>query len=221
MTQLTPIVESLRLTWFQVVHFTPRLLAAILFLVLGWLVAALVRRGLVRLLQLLRVDVAAERAGVEDFLLRGGVRFTTVTLIGQVVYWGLLLVIVLVVLNVLGVPASATLVERMAGYLPNVLVALLIIVFGSMLARFVSGAANTWLNNVGAQGAAPISMLAQAAILVFVTTLALEQLQIGGQVLVSAFQLAFGGLCLALALAFGLGGRDWAADILKRAWRNR
>ncbi|MGH7561936.1 MAG: mechanosensitive ion channel family protein [Gemmatimonadales bacterium] len=218
---LDPLVESLRTTWSQVVQLSPTAFAVIVFLLVGWLLAQLARRLVIRLLRLVRLDVAAERGGVEDFLLRGGVRYTAVTLVGQFVYWVVLLVGVLAVFNLLDVPMSTTVFDQIAGYLPNVLAALLILVFGSMLARFVRGAVHTWLNNVGAQSGQIAGILAHVAILVFVTTLALEQLRIGGQVLVSAFQLAFGGLCLALALAFGLGGRDWASSLLNRAWKNR
>lgn len=216
-----PIVESLRVTWIQLQLALPRLLGALLFLTLGWLLARQLRRLVIWLLRLLRVDVLAERARIEDFLLRGGVRFTAVTLIGQLVYWGLLLVVVLAVFNILGVPMPAATIEQVTSYLPNVLVAVIIVIFGSLLARFIRGLVHTYLENIGVHGAAPISFLAQAAILVFVATVALSQLRIGGPVLVSAFQLAFGGLCLALALAFGLGGRDWAAAILKRTWNPR
>ncbi len=215
------IVDSLRLTWLQVQGFLPRLLGALLFLTVGWLVARLLRAVVIKVLRVARLDVAAERAGIEDFLLKGGVRYTTVTLIGQLLYWGLLLIVALAVFNMLGLPVSNDLINRVAGYLPNVLVALVIVVFGSMLARFVRATVHTYLNNIGVTGAVPISFLAQAAILAFVATLALEQLHIGGQVLVSAFQLAFGGICLALALAFGLGGREWAASFLERTWKQK
>ncbi len=218
---LEPLLESLNVTWAQIQLFLPRILGALLLLGLGWVLAQLVRSLLVRALRAIRVDAVAERAGVEDFLLRGGVRYTTVTLIAQIVYWGMFLVVVLAAFNVMGVPVPESTIEQVAGYLPNVLVALLVVIFGSMLARFASGALRTYLNNVGAHGADAFAMLAQVAILAFVATVALGQLRIGGAVLVSAFQLAFGGLCLALALAFGLGGRDWAARILDGMGKNR
>lgn len=216
---LDSLIESLRVTWAQVQLFLPKLLGGLVLLTAGWLVARLVRRLVIRVLRYVKVDAAAERAGIEDFLLRGGVRFTTVTLVGQIVYWGLLLVVVLAVFNVVGVPVPASTIEEVARYLPNVLVAVIIVIFGSLLARFVRGLLQTYLNNIGVEGARPVSLLAQGAILVFVATLALNQLRIGGDVLVSAFQLAFGGFCLALALAFGLGGRDWAARFLDRTWK--
>jgi hypothetical protein len=220
-TFLDPLVDTLRTTWSQIQLFLPRVVGALVLLTVGWLLARLARRLVVRTLRFFRVDTAAERAGIEDFLLRGGVRFTTVTLIGQMVYWGLVLVVVLAVFNVLGVPVPASTIEQVAGYLPNVLVAVIIAIFGSLLARIVGGIVQTYLNNVGVEGAAPLSLLTQGALLVFVGTLVLNQLRIGGEVLVSGFQLAFGGLCLAAALAFGLGGRDWAARLIDRTWKSR
>lgn len=210
------IAQSLETTWWQLQSFLPRVLIALLFLILGWLLAGLVRRGTIRLLRLLRLDTAAERTGVEDFLLRGGVRLTAIGLVGQFLYWSILLVVALAVFNTLGLTVSTLLLDEVASYLPNVLAALLIVVFGLVFARFLRGLVYTYLNNIGAENAATVGLLTQGAILAFVATLALEQLRIGGQVLVSAFQLAFGGLCLALALAFGLGGRDWAARVLER-----
>ena len=91
----------------------------------------------------------------------------------------------------------------------------IVLILGAFFARLVKGILLTYLNNVGVEGAATISTLAQYAIIVFVTFTALEQLAIGRELIVSAFELAFGAVCLALALAFGLGGRDWAASIFE------
>jgi len=88
-----------------------------------------------------------------------------------------------------------------------------------MFAKFVQGVTYTYLSNIKIDGAELISIMARYAILLFVMSMALEQLAIGGQILVSAFQIAFGALCLALALAFGLGGRDRAAKILDNMWK--
>jgi len=220
-TFLDPIRDSLSLTWLQLQAFLPRLLAAGLHPPVGWLFARLLRKAVIRLLRLARVEQASEHAGLDDFLLRGGVRFTTVTLVGQVAYWGVFVVVALAVFNLLGLPVSSSLIEEVVRYVPSVMVALVIIVFGSLLARFLSAAVRTYLDNIGVAGARAIGFMTQGAMLTFVAVLALEQLRIGGAVLVSAFQLAFGGLCLAMALAFGLGGREWAAGILERTWKAR
>lgn len=215
-SQIAVVLDSLRTTWAELSAFLPRLVASLLVLTLGWLVARGLRRGTIALLRLLRLDTAAERTGLEDFLLRGGVRFTAVTLVGQLIYWVALLATAMAVFNLLGLRVAPALIDRTATYLPDLVAAVAILVFGTMLARFVRGLVQTWLNNIGVAGAHGLGMIAQVAMLGFVLLLALEQLGIGGQVLVSAFQLGFGGICLALALAFGLGGREWAAALLAR-----
>jgi hypothetical protein len=221
MEELMAVWESLKDFWGQVLVLLPKILAGIVLLIAGWLVAKLVRRGTLRLLRFARIDALAEKAGIENFLLRGGVSFTFVTILANVVYWVLLLTMLLAIIHSLGVAVAAQLIERIVLYLPNVLGAVLVLIFGSLFANLVRTITSGYLNNIGVKGVPFISGLTYYAVLSFVLTLALEQLSIGGEVLVSAFQIAFGGLCLALALAFGLGGRDWAARILDNIWKNR
>jgi len=216
MEQIDILVSSFREFWDQLVTILPKILASLFLLTAGWIIAKLARKATLRLLRLLRVDVIAEKSGIEDFLLRGDVKFTTVTLLGSLVYWIVLFTVVLAVLNSMGLEVAAQLFNRIILYMPNVVVAVIVLIFGTQFARFVQGIAYTYLSNVGIGGAEIMSYVAQYALLFFVVSVALEQLQIGGLVLVSAFQIAFGALCLALALAFGLGGREWAAQVLSR-----
>jgi hypothetical protein len=219
MNQMNVVLESLKTFWTEFGNFLPQLTAALLLLIVGWLIAKLIRKAFVRVLRLLRVDVAAEKSGIENFLLRGGVQFTTVTILGSLVYWLTLFIVLFAALNILGLQAAADVFNKIILYIPNVIVAIVVLIFGTMFAKFIQGISLTYLSNVGFEGAQLVSYLAQYAIVIFVVSIALEQLAIGGQVLVSAFQIAFGGLCLALALAFGLGGREWAARILEKMWK--
>lgn len=213
---ITLILESLRNSWNQLATWFPRLLVVALLLILGWLLARGVQRVVVRLLRLLRLESAAEHSGVEDFLVRGGVRLTLVTLIGQIFYWSVMLVVTVAIFNVLGLTMGPAMMDRIAAYGPNLVAALAVLVFGALGARFIRGLVEAYLENVGVKGVAQIGLMVQGALLAFVMILALEQLGLGVNLLTSAFQLAFGGLCLGLALAFGLGGRTWAESILER-----
>jgi hypothetical protein len=219
--QFNLILESLQSSWFQIAAFLPRALTAVVLLIIGWLIARTVQRIVVRLLRLARVEAAAEQTGVDDFLVRGGVRFTVVTLIGEMLYWGLLLIFAVAVFNLIGLTMSPDSLDRLASYVPNVMAALVVLVFGSLAARLIRGLVEAYLGNVGVKGSARIGLLVQGAMLAFVVILALEQLRIDVKLLASAFQLAFGGFCLALAIAFGLGGRNWAESILERTWSKR
>ena len=215
MEQVDVFLDSLRNFWQQFSQFLPTLLAAFVLLILGWIVAKVLRTIAERALKMLRLDVVAERSGMEDFLLKGGVRFTTVTLLSNLVYWFVMFTVLLAVLNVIGIQIAADIVGRIVLYIPKVVAAVIVLMFGALFAKFVQGVAFTYLSNVGIAGGQLLSTIAQYAILVFVASVALEQLELGGAVLVSAFQIAFGALCLALALAFGLGGKDWAAKVLE------
>jgi len=214
MEQVDIFLESLRSFWSELSMSLPKLLGAIILLILGWLVARLFRRLTRKFLKLLKVDELAEKSGIEDFLIQGGVKFTTVTLISALVYWFVLLAVLLAALNSLGLHVAADLFNRIILYLPNVLVAIIVLIVGTLFAKFVRAATFTYLSNVGIAGAELISGIAQYALLIFAVSITLEQLQIGGEILVSAFQIAFGAVCLALAIAFGLGGKEWAAKIL-------
>jgi hypothetical protein len=215
--QDTPaIVDSLLATWRQVLDTMPRLFVAVLLLILGLILARMLRRGAVAVARLLRLDTLAERSGVEGFLLRGGVEFTTVTLIGGVVYWIVLFLTFVAMLDMLAVPAGRDLADRLVEFVPNVVVFAVILLFGSVLARVVGSVTFTYLNNIGSRAASAIAVMARLAMLAFVLAMAVEQLALRSQILVSGFQIAFGALCLAMALAFGIGGREWAARILDR-----
>lgn len=219
MEQVNLMLDSLRNFWMQLSMALPQIIGALILLILGWIVAKLLRKASIKLLKLIRLDVIAEKSGIEDFLIQGGVRYTTVTILASLIYWFVMFTVMLAVLNTLGLQTAAELFNKIILYIPNVIVALLVLIFGTLFARFVRGVSFTYLNNIGISGAQLMSNIAQYALLVFVVSVALEHLAIGGQILISAFQIAFGAFCLALALAFGLGGRDWAAHLLQKMWK--
>lgn len=219
MFESSTLLLSLRETWSRILGFVPDILLALALLVAGWLVARFLRRLCLRGLRLLHIDDLAERSGFEDFLVRGGVEVTAVTLVSNAVYWAVLLAVFLTLLDALGLRAANVLLERIGGFLPNLVVAIGILVFGSLLARIAGGLVFSYLSNVGTPSAAPVGALTRYALLAFVVFMAAEQLTIRSEVLVSGFQIAFAAICLAGALAFGLGGRDWAADVIARYTR--
>jgi hypothetical protein len=213
------LLQSLRRSLLRFADALPDLLLALGLLIAGWLLAKLVRRLLIRIMRAGRVDEFAERSGLDDFLVRGGVEHTTVTIVAGTVYWLILAAVFITLLDALGLRTAEVLLERIAAFFPNLIVAIGILVFGSLLARVIGGLVFSYLSNVGSAAAAPIGALARYALLVFALFMAAEQLAIATEVVVSAFQIAFAALCLAAALAFGLGGRDWAAGVIARYTR--
>lgn len=219
MSDAMTLLDSMKASWQQILAVLPRALLTLALLIFGWAIAKLLRRLSLRFFRLIRLDELAEKAGLDDVLLQGGVRYTTATILANSVYWLILFAILLGLLNSLGLGVAATLVDRIVLYIPNVVLAVIILVFGTLFAKFIGGAAFTYLSNIGSSAAEAISAVAKYAILFFVLSLAFEQLAIQSQILIAGFQIAFGSACLALALAFGLGGRDWAAHVLERFWK--
>lgn len=220
MDLLHAFYSSIQEFWMYFREQIPRFFAAVLLLVVGWIIARVIEKSFVKFFRLIRLEDLAEKAGIENFLYRGGVKFTTSTLLAKLVYWFIMFTFTLAVLNSLGLQSAADLFNKMVLYIPNLIVAFIVLLFGTLFAKFAHTASNAYLNNIGMSGAEGMSLVIKYAILIFVASMVLEQLNIGGQILVSGFQIAFGALCFALALAFGLGGREWASKIIERLWKS-
>jgi hypothetical protein len=214
--QLDVFVASLTSFWTQLAGFVPQLLAAMLLLFVGWLLANVARTGVTKLLDLLHFDRLAERTGIEAFLKQGNLDVSLSRLLAKLVYWIIIFIVMVTVANSLGLHMVADLFNKIVLYIPNIIVAILVLVFGILVARFINRMMFAYLNNIGVQGALTLSTLAEYGVIVFVVFVALEQLEIGTNLLTAAFQIGFGAIGLAFALAFGLGGREWAASVIKK-----
>ncbi|MEQ1661435.1 MAG: hypothetical protein ABL877_01930 [Thiobacillus sp.] len=214
--QLDVFVASLNAFWMQLASFVPQLLAALLLMFVGWLFANLVRTGVMKLLDMLKFDSLAEKTGIEAFLKQGHLDISLSRLLGKLAYWIIIFIVMVTVANSLGLHMVAELFNKIVLYIPNIIVAILVLVFGVLVARFINRLVFAYLNNIGVQGALTISTLSEYGVIIFVVFVALEQLAIGTNLLTAAFQIGFGAIGLAFALAFGLGGREWAAGVIKK-----
>jgi hypothetical protein len=197
--------------------FLPQLIAALVLLFLGWIAAKLIRAAVRKFLKVMHFDALSEKSGVEAFLKQGELNVSLSGVLAELIYWLAMLVVIVLVSDSLGLTKVTELFNRVALYIPNIIIAIIVLVFGTLLARAVNRVLFAYLKNMGVDGALTISTISEYAIQIFVVFLALEQLNIGTQLLTTAFAIGFGAVALALAIAFGLGGKDWAADIIHRA----
>jgi hypothetical protein len=218
MDNVDMLLESLRALTTQVGAFLPRLALAIAVLIAGWLVAKLARFAVTRGLRAINFNVLTERAGIDGFLQQGGLRSDTSGILALLVYWVAILAAFLIAFDSVGLTYIVDLLGRVVLFVPRVIVALLIVTFGAYFARFVANAVITYCKNVGIQDAPLLGTLAQYGVMAFVVLIALEQVAVGGDIIRESFLVILAGIVLALALAFGLGGKDWAADRLERWW---
>jgi hypothetical protein len=215
-TQFEVMLESLRSFLSQLGGYLPRVIGALLVLLIGWIVARWVRTGTTKLLKSIKFDEAAQKSGIDEALKTGGIAMSMSGVVSGLVYWLVMLIALLAAVDSLGLAVASEVLNRVVLYIPNVVVAVLILIFGALFGNLIRGIVATYLAGAKVSGAPVISAIAQYSILVFAVSAALVQLGIGRELITSAFQIAFGATCAALALAFGLGGRDWAARTIEQ-----
>jgi hypothetical protein len=216
--QVNLALEPLRAFLTQIGSFLPKLILAILILVAGWLLAKLIRFVIVRGLRAVNFNVLAERAGIDGFLQQGGIKTDTLGILAVLAYWLIIIAALMVAFNSLGLTYVTDLVGHILLFIPRVMVAVLILAFGGYFARFIATTVTVYFRNVGAEESAFLGRIAFSAIMVFVALIALDQMSIGLDIIRQSFLILLAGVVLALALAFGIGGQKWAADVLER-WR--
>ena len=200
----------------KITAFLPALIGAIVIFVAGWIIARLVRLAVVKLLKLVRFDKATEKTGVQEFLKKGEIVKAPSEIIGSLVYWFIMILVIIASLDALGLPIISELLDKIFVYIPNVVAAIIVLVLGLLLGNLLSAVVRTAASNAGLKNADGLGQLSLYAIVFFSGAIALIQLGIGEEVVEAAFGLVVGTAALALALAFGLGGRDVAAEYLKR-----
>lgn len=222
MNNLDVMLEPARVFLRQVGDLLPRLGLALIILVIGYFFARAARFVVVKALRAGNFHVLSERAGMDGFLRDGGVRADTTEIIGMLFYWIVILAALVIGFNGLGLNYITDLLVRVLLFVPKVIVAVIILAFGAYFARFIGNALTAYAKKLQLQDADLLGRLAQYAIATFVVLIALDQMNIGGDIVRQTFLIILAGVVLALALAFGIGGRDWAAEILERWWpKNR
>jgi small-conductance mechanosensitive channel len=192
----------------------PRLLGALVWLVLGWVVARLAQFILAGLLRRIGLDRLLERAGVSQLLANAGFDPSASKLIARLVYWLVLLIFVLAATESLGLSRVVDTLSGVVEYLPNVLAAVLILLFGGLLARVAGDAVGGLATQAGVATGPLLGQLVRYVLLAFVAILALEQLQVQTTLLIAAAIAIVASTALTLALAFGLGNRELARNIM-------
>lgn len=203
----------------RLADFGPNLLAMLVLLMAGLVIGWLTRETLRFLLPRLGFDTFAERFGLADGLRRGGLSGTPSRVLASMFAWGVLAVFVILAIGALNLEFAMDLLSQAFAYLPQVLIALALLAVGAVLSGFVRRSVLIAAVNAGLPSARFLAAGTRTALLILFAAMALEHLGVGRQILLAAFTILFGGVVLALALAFGLAGRDLAGQVLARLAR--
>lgn len=212
----TWIVAPLQILVQEVGLFLPKLILFFILLALGFAVGWVFKHLLVWMLGRLNLDDLGRKAGFTDLLRRIGFVDPPAKLAGKAAFGLCVLVFSILALGSLDIHAAEGLLERFFLYLPNLFVAGFLLMVGYFLAAFLARAALIAAVNAGLAAAGWIGRGVRFTVLLLTITMALEQLGIGRGAVVTAFAIILGGVVLALALSFGLAGKDMARDYLEK-----
>ena len=211
------VVGSLSGLWAQFAFFLPSLIAALIVFFVGWAIAIAGGRLVEKMLVMLRVNQAFERLkGLQTAAERAGLKLNIPLVVGGIVKWFLLIVTLLATTDILGLDEISTFLTSVLLYIPNVVVAALILVIAVVLANFVYKTVSASITAAGFSSANTIAAVSKWSIIVFALLAALIQLNVAVtliQTIVTAF---FAMIALAGGLAFGLGGKETATKWLKK-----
>ncbi len=221
MEQVDMLIEPARVFLQQVAQLIPRLGVSVVVLIAGWLLARFARFAVTRGLRAINFNVLTERAGLDSFLRQGGVEVDTVGILSLLVFWLVILAAFFIAASGLGLANVTDLLARVMLFVPKVIVAVLILAFGGYFARFIGASVTTYCKNAGVRDGELLGRLAQYTVLAFIVLISLDHLNVGGDIIRHTFLIVLAGVVLALALAFGIGGQRWAAEILERWWPRR
>lgn len=211
---MNTVLEALTKIFSDIVTFIPNLVNGLIVLLVGYLMATFVRWILRSLLQRLKFDPLMENTGVTGALKGLGIRVPLSTILAQVVFVLLLLSFFITATRMMGLEAVARLLEQLITYLPNIIAAFIVFLFGGMAAQFAGNMVAAALIAGGLNYGARVGRILQYIISVFVLILALSQLGIDTAILVTAVTIMIAAFGLAIGLALGLGARSVVVHVL-------
>ncbi|MFA6315403.1 MAG: hypothetical protein WC648_03510 [Candidatus Paceibacterota bacterium] len=212
--------QSLQGVWFGVASFVPNLIIALIILAIGWVLAALIEKLVESIFRALKVDAALKTAGVEEVVKKAGHNLNSGMFVGAIVKWFVIIVFLMASFDVIGLNQVNQFLQQVVQYLPQVIVAVLIlmvaVVVGNVMHRLV--VASSRAANI--KSAELLGRITKWAIWIFALLTALFNLGIAPALIQTVVMAVFAGAALAIGLAFGLGGKDFAQKLIEKTFHS-
>ncbi len=197
------------------VSYIPQLIGALVILIVGYIIAKALQAIVGRVLQAVGFDSWMERGGIKQFFDRAQTNQTPHSILGLLVFWFVFIIAITMAADALGIPQVSAVLAQLIAYIPSIIAAILILILAALLANFLAGIVR------GATGSDLLSSIARYAVIVYAAFAALTQLGIAVQLTANTFLIVLGAVALAAAIAFGIGGREVAQDIIEKAYNRR
>ena len=198
----------------------PKIIGFLAILLIGWIVAGALAGVVARLLRAAHFNDLAQRSGFSGFVQNMGLHTDAAGLIATTVRWFVRLIVLVVAFDALGLPAVSQVLQQLLLWLPNLIVALMVLVIGGLAANALHGLVRGATAQAGLGNPDLLGNIARGAVWVFAIVVAVNQIGIATTLVNTLFMGVVGALSLALGLAFGLGGRETAGAIVSRWYRS-
>ncbi|MEK7635146.1 MAG: hypothetical protein AAB446_01810 [Patescibacteria group bacterium] len=202
--------------WVGVIGFVPNLIVAIVIVLLGWGIGVLFGRVVSQIIKAIKIDEALKRAGVETFLNKGGMNLNAGNFLGGLVRWFIILVFLVGALDVLKLSQVTMFLQEILNYLPQVIVAVLILIAAGLVSDAMKKVVLTSAMTAEISSAGFVATATKWAIWIFAILVALSQLGIASGFIQTIFTGLVVALSLALGLSFGLGGQEAAGKVIEK-----
>jgi small-conductance mechanosensitive channel len=217
----TTVIESFQTVWTGLLELLPSIIAALVVLILGWIFASALGKFVRKAVEFTKVDEIIDKAGLDKSLSEAGIDFSLAKLLGWLFKWFVIVVILIAVAEILGLEQITTFLETIALYIPNIIIAVVILLVGMVVGNFVDKVVRKTVEASKIKTAAGfLASLAKWAIIGFTFLAALSHLKIAEDLIATLFMGLVGMLALAGGLAFGLGGKDAAKELIESAKRD-
>jgi hypothetical protein len=198
----------------------PRIVGFLIILAIGWMIATLVAKGAAALLRSIRFNDMAQRSGFAGFVANTGVETDSSGFVADIAKWFVRLITLVVAFDALGLPAVSDVLRQLLLWLPNLAVAIVVLILGGLAANWLAGLVRGATAKGDLGNPDLLASIARIAVWAFAIVIAVNQIGIARELVNTLFMATVGAVALALGLAFGIGGRETAAEIL-RGWYER
>jgi small-conductance mechanosensitive channel len=206
------LVQPLQNALSTFLSFLPQLVGAIVILIIGYIVAKVLQAIVGRVLQGVGFDGWMEKGGIKQFFDRAQTNYTPATVIGRLVFWFVFIIALTMAADALGISQVSEVLGQLIAFIPSIIAAILILILAALLANFVSGIVR------GATGSNLLASVSRYAIIVYAVFAAITELGIAVELTAPTFLILLGAVALAAAIAFGIGGREVAGEIIQKAY---
>lgn len=210
------LVGSLLNVWIGVINFIPKLIGALIVFIIGLIVAAVFGSVIEQIIRAIRLDNLLRKMGVSVYIERAGMSLNSAKFFGRLVYWFFVIVFILAVSNILGLEVFSNFLGQVLLYIPNVIVSVLIMLATLVVARFLKSLTSASVLSARLHASKFLGSFVWWVVVIFGFITALMQLGINVYILQTLITGLIAMLALAGGIAFGMGGKDYAARLVEK-----